>query len=575
MSACVLCGVCLLVLPDTSFAAPPPSGRGGQSKGSSQQQQRKKPSPFPGAGAPTGFSGLFGNTPSHSPWMSPHSHGAGLHLGAGRFTSPALGGWTTHGSWLYHLPPPPTADRNWLLHEREPWRPEYDLIPERHRGLEYPLDILETILRREQSHVGNLFGHGLTGPGRSILTGLSGNAVLNQALGVLSQAERWSFMPDLGYGRDVQLFGHLRHGHADPLGRLDFGGAPNPFRQSHVMGLGWLHTDPYMETFGGGSPLPGRHGVMPPFGGFEPVPGLIFGTPPFPSVGGRRGYNWPLQQSRQRPAPRAPTPEEQRNALRKMRDQLDTLEMLAGERAWVVLAAGLKDQPPLPGLPELTAALRGVQTESDRLAALGRIRRHLTTAWFLAPDAGKLGTDLETLRTATADRELADRVRRLLAVKATWEGHDPVARSLIPGESAFDLDDELAALKGTAATATADGPGVEIASVGPELPADWAREIACRQATRSLLADLDRRLTAGRYTVGIHVREVREFSTALGRALEQLDGKQPQSKAPTFDATVEAVARDLGRPLTRSERLIARHMHLAGKPTDEITHTLK
>jgi hypothetical protein len=464
------------------------------------------------------------------------------------------------------------ADRSWLFLEREPWRPEYELLPERHRGLAQPLEILDMVLRREQSQLGDLFGHGLTGPGRPILPGSTGNTALNQALRVLNQAERLTYMPDLGYGRDVQMFGHLRHGHVDPLGRLDFGGAPNPFRQRHVMGLGWLYSDPYMEMFGGGIPLPGRHSVMPPFGDYGLIPGSPFGAP-FRAVRPSRGF--PLQQSRQRPAPQAPTSEERRTALRKTRDQLDTVEMLTGERAWIVLAVALKNQPPLPGLPELTAELRGVQAESDRLAALERIRRHLTTAWFLAPDAGTLGTDLETLRSATADRELADRIRRLLAVKATWEGHAPIARSLIPGESDFDLDDELATLKPTVATTSADGSGVEVALVGPELPADWAREIACRQVTRALLADLDRHLTAGRYTVATHVRELREFRTALGRALEQLDGKQPHSKAPTFDATVEAVARDLGRSLTRSERLIARHMNLAGKSTDEITRTLK
>ena len=99
--------------------------------------------------------------------------------------------------------------------------------------------------------------------------------------------------------------------------------------------------------------------------------------------------------------------------------------------------------------------------------------------------------------------------------------------------------------------------------------------MSCRQVTRALLAELDHYLTAGRYTIATHAQELREFSKALDQAIEKLDGKQSRPKTPTFDATVEAVTRELGRSLTRSERLIAEHMHLGGKSAEEITRTLK
>ncbi len=425
-----------------------------------------------------------------------------------------------------------------------------------------------------------LISHGLDPDVMALVSGR--HQALRSPLGGLNQF----FMMDDPLG---PWAGNLLGG-IDPFGRANpFGLRPAPFHDVFG-GLGAF--DITLTRPGGYRPLalpptaldlmwPRAHsgidifdidgfgGLYPPFGGG------MFGRPAGMGLPGMRGFGpigggfdpWNrigrLPPPRPRAVPQAPSRDEQRTALEKFDKALAGVETLARAGVWDALGTGLEKTG--SGLPGAVAApLKGIQAEAARLDELLRLRTAVTTTWAAAPDPAALAKHVEALRTATGDAKLADRLTRLLAVKALWEGHDATAVRLC-GAEAPNLDAELEALR---------RPHLADPERAAPIATDEDRDAVCQRVVRELLGEIDHHLDCGRYSASVHLADVRAVRTGVSKALKTLTGADPKP-ADTFEAVAAEVSKALGRKLTETDRVILRQMHAAKKSLEEMTAAVR
>lgn len=313
-------------------------------------------------------------------------------------------------------------------------------------------------------------------------------------------------------------------------------------------GLSWLGD---FHGGYGGRPLMSLPGFDSPFG------------PPL-----RRGGidMWNPSVYRPRPSVRGPSPTEQANALAKFEKSLAGVETLARVGAWGQLREGLNKAGAMSGLPEgVTVPLKGVQSEAARLDELLRLRAAITTEWKAAPDVAAAVAHIESFRAATGDERLAEQLTKLLVVKALWEGHPEAAEKLACDE-APSLDAELEALRRSRLT--------DPAKASP-ISSDEERAAACHQAVRESLAGIDAHLDSGRYTVGVHLRDVREIRNNATKAAKDLRNGNGAETDGSFEKVVEAVGKELGRTPTAVDRAVLRKMHAAKKTVNEMVEALR
>jgi hypothetical protein len=249
--------------------------------------------------------------------------------------------------------------------------------------------------------------------------------------------------------------------------------------------------------------------------------------------------------------------------MEKFHKSLVSVEAMARVGAWDALADGLSKTLQGSSLPsEVAAPLKGLQAEAGRLTDLFKLREALARGWDAAPDAAALSLQLDSLRKATGDADLADRLARLLAVKAAWEGHGAAAAALSLSGEGPDVDAELADLR------KPRSGGTESTSITTH----DERELARRRVARGVLEEIDHHIDCGRFTAAVLTREIREMRVNA----KELAGLAPRkSTAGSPTATASAVRKALGRNLTETEAAVLRKMHAAGKSVEAIVEVLR
>lgn len=382
----------------------------------------------------------------------------------------------------------------------------------------------------------------------------------------------WGINPLMPLGRFQQQF--------DPFGDV-FGGvgaldtllarpslsfsSPYPMLRNPLFGPTYIEGFDF-PSLGGLSGFGGFPGGLSGFYG-QPMMSLPGFGSPFGSPLHRGGIDmWGPGAYRPRPNVRGPSPTEQADALTKFEKSLAGVETLARVGAWGQLRDALNKAGAMSGLPEgATVPLKAVQSEAARLDELLRLRAAITTEWKSAPDAAATAAHVESFRAATGDEQLAEHLTRLLVVKALWEGHPGAAERLARAE-APSLDAELESLR---------RPRLTDPAKAPPISTDEERVAACHQAVRDLLAGIDAHLDSGRYTVGVHLRDVRAIRTNATNAAKDLRNGTGTQSDGSFEKVVEAVGKQLGRTPTEVDRAVLRKMHAAKKTVDEMVEALR
>lgn len=394
-------------------------------------------------------------------------------------------------------------------------------------------------------HLSLLHEMGLNDPFSAV--GLPG--ILNPRGGMPRTVEPHLLMMDRAFGADA-----LRAIHLLDYGRGGFNSSWNNYRG--ILGVETLEMQMGLGMGMYPSLYPGR---------FDPLQGLMgFPRYRYPLLPASRYQRMPISS---RPA--SASPDEQRAALAKVQKSLVAVEAMARVGAWSELGASLeKIAASNSASSGWTAPLRAIQTEAARLDDLLKLRQAITSVWTTAPDAATLTKQLEATRLSTGDRELADRLKRLLAVKASWEGHDATAVALVAGPEGFDMDAELGTLQVKHLT-------------NPEratpIVTDDDRVVACRRVVRGLLEGIDRHLDCGRSNVAVQLQDVRSIRSSAAKSAKALSGSNEAKpvEGETFEMRAEAVGKTLGRELTPSDRVILRQMHTAKKSLEEMVETLR
>jgi hypothetical protein len=227
-----------------------------------------------------------------------------------------------------------------------------------------------------------------------------------------------------------------------------------------------------------------------------------------------------------------------------------------------------------------------VQKEVRALLSLKDLKAALGKPWKAAPDVAELRRELSAVEKV-ADEKLTRHIRLHLALRAEAEGHLAVARELLP--SAEELEKggpELRDLKAVL-------PEPRVPPKGPPSPSDLPKPEGPQAGTRpgvkeSLRADLPRLKAEVEATEEQTVARVRKdletqragHEASLAQGLSRIlvfsrQGREQQRKKEKQEQDqAEAVAKQLGRPLTGPERTLVGAMVGQGKSPAEIAKIL-
>lgn len=542
---------------------------------------------FPHLGSPHGSSWHGG--PSGSHFNLPHSVASALGHGFSAGPFGGGGGLGGLGSGLPGGAPLGPLGGRGPVEEVEAWLlfgPAQGFVPGLGAWRDPFLDLTDPDreVRELLTHL-RLNGHGLAAP-NPLLPGRAHGGLpreVQQALGVMGFGGPSAMDPFGGLvpgltGRRTTGFGRpfVAPGMFDdlwgtgPLGAMQLLNRP---RLSYGLGgyrgqLAWLYDDP---VFGLGGwdhwAMPGGIGGVGGFG--NPFGNQLRRRNPWGAIDPWGPFFEPIPRLRvERPAPPPqPTREEKRDRLAKFEKSLVAVEASARAGAWGMLASGLEKATSASLPAGVVAPLRAVREESGRLTDLQNLRAAVTARWEGAPDAAAIEKHLAAIRAATGDRELADRLRRLLAVKAVWEGHEATAAALTATGEAPDLDAELTELQ---------RPLLLDPTKASPVSTDDERLLACRRVVRHALEGIDHHLDCGRFNVAVHLVDVRALRTEAGKAVRELSGAaDPKPPAGSFDTVAAEVGKKLGRALTQTDRVVLRQMHAADKIVAEMVQALR
>lgn len=230
----------------------------------------------------------------------------------------------------------------------------------------------------------------------------------------------------------------------------------------------------------------------------------------------------------------------------------------------------------------------------EELAHLEHLEAGLTTKWSGQPDLAEIEQGLSQLAFVRKDPNPVRKVRVALVLKAADEGHEDVARRLLPAD--LQTEDFPAVLRDLKA-ASAAAKSAPTATSQPALPAEpllipegtagtrpaVKERVAAglppleevttvtQQTRRRLLDRVAAELETQSHHFHLHLHCIHDFSQQAQTAARE---DQPLAE-PSNEKPEAAVARLLGRSITPTERILISGMLARGKKPAEIAAELR
>ena len=223
---------------------------------------------------------------------------------------------------------------------------------------------------------------------------------------------------------------------------------------------------------------------------------------------------------------------------------------------------------------DLTTLPDPLKRDLRGLASLSHLGDELTSSWKNPPEFAKLESALADVRATPGGEPLADALATLLAIRAHQEGHAKLTRLLPAGLSLDDLPPRLRDVKlARPASRVADG---NPAMLAPEAPAAGVRP-RVRESAMADLPVVGQEATQhadglrGRVQLAleeqrtVHTLQVHRLIDQARRPLSAGNADEDEEERARAEQHRTRVEQALKRPLSRSERALARGMYRRGE----------